>query len=81
MEAATMTPREHADERQPVDEYNFEHFRTRHLLQDVVGTVEKRGIQPGDPAPDFELPQADGGTVRLSNLRGRPTLLHFGSFT
>jgi peroxiredoxin len=32
--------------------------------------------QPGDPAPDFELPSA-GGTFRLSSLRGHWTFLHF----
>ncbi len=36
---------------------------------------------PGEVAPDFKLPRAGGGTLRLSELRGRPVLLHFGSFT
>lgn len=65
----------------PPEEYNFEHFRTRHLMYDVTGTVKERGVPPGEMAPDFELPQANGEPVRLSRLRGRPTLLHFGSFT
>ena len=65
----------------PAD-YNFEHFRTKHLAQDARRTVVAEGIRPGEPAPDFELPRADGaGTVRLTDLRGRPVLLHFGSFT
>lgn len=39
-------------------------------------------LQPGDPAPDFELPRLDGkGSVRLSALRGKPVLLVFGSYT
>jgi hypothetical protein len=63
------------------DEYNFEHFRTRHLLSDAEGTLQGRGIQPGEPAPDFELPLTTRGSVRLSDLRGRPVLLHFGSVT
>jgi hypothetical protein len=71
----------HPDEWLPPEEYNFDHFRTRHLLFDVSGTVKERGIRPGEMAPDFELPQANGEPVRLSRLRGRPTLLHFGSFT
>jgi len=65
------------------DDYNFAHFRTKHLLSDIEATREKRGIAPGEIAPDFVLPRADesGGTLRLSNLRGKPVLLHFGSFT
>ncbi len=68
-------------EKQPTEEYNFEHFRTIHLLEDARKTLEKFGVQPGEMAPDFELARADGGTLRLSDLRGRPVLIHFGSFT
>lgn len=67
--------------RQPSAVYNFEHFRTQHLLSDVQATLEARGIQPGEQAPDFTLPRSDGGEVRLSALRGKPVLLHFGSPT
>lgn len=63
------------------EEYNFERFRTKHLLWDAAGTLEARGIPPGEPAPDFELPRVGGGRLRLSDLRGKPVLLHFGSFT
>lgn len=39
-------------------------------------------LQPGDAAPDFELPRVDGtGSVRLSAQRGKPVLLIFGSYT
>jgi thioredoxin-dependent peroxiredoxin len=34
-------------------------------------------IEPGQPAPDFELPDQDGETVRLSDLRGRKVVLYF----
>jgi peroxiredoxin Q/BCP len=34
-------------------------------------------IEPGEPAPDFELPDQDGRTVRLSDLRGRRVVLYF----
>ena len=63
------------------DEYNFKHFRTKHLLGDLQATADKRGIPPGAMAPDFELPRVNGAPLRLSDLRGMPTLLHFGSFT
>lgn len=59
----------------------FDHFRARHLLADVAQTIRGTGVQPGELAPDFELRRVDGGTFRLSDLPGRPVLLHFGSFT
>jgi peroxiredoxin Q/BCP len=31
----------------------------------------------GDPAPDFELPDASGKAVRLSDFRGRRVVLYF----
>jgi hypothetical protein len=39
-------------------------------------------LRVGDDAPDFELPYQDGsGAMRLSDLRGRPVVLVFGSYT
>jgi peroxiredoxin Q/BCP len=35
------------------------------------------GIQSGDEAPDFTLPDADGKLVRLSDRRGRAVVLYF----
>ena len=34
-------------------------------------------LAPGDPAPDFTLPDADGNTVTLSSLRGRRVIVYF----
>jgi cytochrome oxidase Cu insertion factor (SCO1/SenC/PrrC family) len=31
----------------------------------------------GDDAPDFELPDASGGTVSLADFGGEPVLLYF----
>ena len=62
-------------------EYNYEHFRPKHLLADLWRSVKGEGLQPGSEAPDFELQSTDGDRVRLSSLRGRPVLLHFGSGT
>ncbi len=64
-----------------LDDYNFKHFRTKHLLADMQATFAKQGIEPGELAPDFELSRPEGGTLRLSSLRDKPVLLHFGSYT
>ncbi len=65
----------------PVEDYNFVHFRTKHLLADMQATLEKRGISPDEEAPDFTLSRVGGGSLRLRSLRDKPVLLHFGSFT
>jgi peroxiredoxin Q/BCP len=33
-------------------------------------------VEEGKPAPDFELETDEGGTVRLSDLRGKPVVLY-----
>ena len=34
-------------------------------------------LKPGDPAPDFALPDQSGNTVELAGLRGRKVLIFF----
>jgi thioredoxin-dependent peroxiredoxin len=34
-------------------------------------------LAPGDPAPDFTLPDADGNQVSLSALRGQHVIIYF----
>ncbi|NHD18077.1 MULTISPECIES: thioredoxin-dependent thiol peroxidase [Actinopolyspora] len=34
-------------------------------------------LSPGDVAPDFTLPDADGGSVTLSEYRGSPVVVYF----
>lgn len=34
-------------------------------------------IEQGQVAPDFELPDQDGRTVKLSDLRGKPVVIYF----
>ena len=56
-------------------------------LQDVLGRADYRDlmtpkIDVGEIAPDFELPDTDGGSVKLSEFgAGRPVALVFGSYT
>ncbi|HIW36762.1 MAG TPA: TlpA family protein disulfide reductase [Candidatus Treponema faecavium] len=35
------------------------------------------GLNPGNLAPDFTVKTVDGGSVTLSELRGKPVMLHF----
>jgi cytochrome c-type biogenesis protein CcmH/NrfG len=58
----------------------------RKLLADLEqpgGTTPPPDASPlfGKPAPDVELRRPEGGTFRLSSLRGQPVLLAFGSYT
>ncbi|HEY4426620.1 MAG TPA: thioredoxin-dependent thiol peroxidase [Solirubrobacteraceae bacterium] len=34
-------------------------------------------IEPGEAAPEFELPDQDGRPVKLSDFRGRPVVVYF----
>ena len=65
------------DRLDPSDDFNFRHFRMRHMLAELLRT----GLPPGRQAPDFELPTTTGTRMRLSDLRGQPVLLHFVSYT
>ena len=66
---------------QQLNEYNYEHFRPKHLLADLWKTIRGEGLQPGAQAPDFETETTEGERVGLSELRGQPVLVRFGSFT
>jgi thioredoxin-dependent peroxiredoxin len=39
--------------------------------------VSDRRLEPGDEAPDFTLPDADGEQVSLSSLRGQQVIVYF----
>ena len=41
------------------------------------GSAKSARLQPGDPAPDFTLPDADGTPVSLSGFRGRRVIVYF----
>ncbi|MCX2731144.1 thioredoxin-dependent thiol peroxidase [Saccharopolyspora sp. NFXS83] len=38
---------------------------------------EQQRLSPGDAAPDFSLPDADGKTVALADYRGRSLVVYF----
>jgi peroxiredoxin Q/BCP len=38
---------------------------------------DPRMIEPGENAPDFELPDQDGRAVKLSDFRGQPVVVYF----
>jgi peroxiredoxin Q/BCP len=40
------------------------------------GMTETVRLSPGDPAPDFTLPDADGNQVALSSYRGRRVIVY-----
>ena len=61
--------------------YNYEHFRTSHLLRETAKTIGGAGVHAGELAPDFELPSISGGTFRLGESLERPVLLRFGSYS
>lgn len=61
----------------PIEDYNFRHFRMRHMAAELL----RAGLAPGSQAPDLELEFTEGPRVRLSDLRRRPVLLHFISYT
>ena len=61
----------------PREDFNFRHFRMRHMVAELL----RPGLPPGSEAPDFELPSTDGNRLRLNDLRGQPVLLHFISYT
>ena len=42
-----------------------------------VTPVPNRGVQPGDPVPDFTLTDQAGAPVRLSQMRGEPVAVTF----
>ena len=47
----------------------------------MVAELLRAGLPPGCEGPDFELSSTEGTPLRLSDLRGKPVLLHFVSYT
>lgn len=52
------------------------------LASDTTGQRREGNLKVGDAAPDFAVKDANGKkTVKLSELRGKPVVLIFGSCT
>jgi hypothetical protein len=51
------------DRLDPSEDFNFQHFRMRHMVAELLRT----GLPPGSEAPDFKLPSLMlvGGALRL----------------
>jgi len=47
----------------------------RYVLKSALGG--NRMLNVGDTAPDFEVPDHEGNTVRLKDLRGKKVVLWF----
>jgi len=60
--------------------YNYAAF-SWDFEPDELGRWLAEGPRTGEMAPDFELTDLDGNAVRLGDLRGRPVVIEFGSFT
>lgn len=57
--------------------YNYDVFQSK-----AGESFHFRSItHAGDTAPDFALPDLDGGSIALSSLRGMPVVIEFGSIT
>ena len=74
---------------QPIDTLCQVMARTPRIVMGLIPfrslwTIARAGdLQPGDAAPEFDLPREDGkGNVTLSQFRGKkPVVLVFGSYT
>jgi thiol-disulfide isomerase/thioredoxin len=73
-----------------IDEYLATMTVSEELIKELMaerGPIEAASPNPGDAAPDFEAEQLStegrrtGEPLKLSDLRGRPVALQFGSYT
>jgi peroxiredoxin Q/BCP len=49
----------------------------RHILSEIFRKGRRPMLKRGETAPDFELKDHLGGTVKLSGLRGKRVVLWF----
>jgi Iodothyronine deiodinase len=77
---APQLPSDAADGPITGDDYNYAAFSFA-LKPTGLEHWLTAGPKPGETAPDFRLEAVDGTSVRLRELRGRPVVLEFGSYT
>ena len=65
----------------PPSDFNFRHFRVRHMAAELIRTLHSDGVLPGQQAPNFDLATTRGERVLLCDLRGQPVLVHLVSYT
>ena len=58
-------------------EYNYDIWRPSQAEFQLLKEIH----HAGDVAPDFTLPLLDGGELSLSDLKGKPVVMEFGSIT
>ena len=58
--------------------YNYVHWVMDPSTQPYFRNEVARA---GQPAPDFTVEDIDGNTVSLSDFRGQPVMIEFGSIT
>jgi Flp pilus assembly protein TadD/thiol-disulfide isomerase/thioredoxin len=88
--ASILALRQRAAEARPVAEHALQLRPSSEDARKLLADLEQPGgpgppadASPllGRPAPDVELRRPEGGTFRLSSLRGEPVLLAFGSYS
>ena len=45
------------------------------ILAGMLGPAALHALEVGQPAPDFELPATTGGTIKLSQFKGKQAVL------
>ena len=58
-------------------EYNYDVWRPSQAEFQLLKEIH----HAGDAAPDFTLPLLNGGELSLSDLKGKPVVMEFGSIT
>lgn len=58
-------------------EYNYETWERSGRESELFRQI----AHAGEEGIDFTLPGIDGGTVTLSELRGKPVVIEFGAIT